>query len=242
MNSGKNEKRWLSKSQINSFIRCPYGWKLQYIDKIESIQNVFMTRGKNIHSHIEEFYKKVKIENDKIVQPQTLPKSLNKFVQFEKKRLDSCKNKEGKIDIKYFKPLFQELYLQDEKLMLRGYLDSVYINPTDDKLIIIDYKTGHTSTDIDSYRLELSIYKRLLENSGKVKEEIKYWGILFIDSGILLFEEVNEKFVEDTFKLIEDIRIRMDSGEYLKNCGGWCKWCGLKGVCDKNEHSETTSE
>ena len=116
-------------------------------------------------------------------------KLIKNFLEFEKKRIVKCINKDGKFDEKYFKPIFQELYIEDEKLGMRGVIDAVYLNPKDDGIIIIDWKSGkYRPENFDDYRFELAFYKELLEKSNKIEGEVKYWGIYFVDADELFFE------------------------------------------------------
>ena len=222
------KKRILSKSQINTYLSCPYKWKRFYIDKIKSKGSTAMIRGIKIHKNVEKFYDNVEIVNNYIQYKQKygVPK---KFIEFENNRLKSC----GKDIDKYFKPLFQELKVHSEEMGMRGFIDAVYLNPKDDGLIIIDYKTGRYYPEkYDDYRFELAIYKELLEKSGKIDCKVKYWGIIFLDQNKLFFEEVGNNSIEKAKKLVREARKGMSEGVYPKKLNEYCKWCQFRGECD----------
>ena len=200
--------RILSKSQINLFRYCPMKWKIQYLDGKPFKPTKAMQRGIDIHSKIEKFYNDVNIKNNVI---QNDDKDLTEFVKFENKRLEDS-------NIRYFKPLHQELKIQDNKTKLRGFIDAVFRNSKDDGIIIIDWKTGlYRPWKVDDYRFELAIYKILYESLNK--EKVKYWGIFFTDAGKLFFEEASDKVVDDTMKINEQVRKDMASGIYPCKCG-----------------------
>ncbi len=213
-------KKMLSKSQANTFLQCPYQWKKVYIDNIRSKPSLAQTRGSAIHAKIEKFYKNPKPDID-----------LKNFIPFELRRLKEM-IKEDKFDKKYFFPIFQELKMQNEEIGLKGICDAVYINPKDDKLIIIDWKTGKYHPDkFDDYRFELAVYAELLKHSGKVDEEPGYWGIYFTDADKLFFEKINKKYIKKMYETIETIRQEMKEGLYPPKKNQWCWFCQFKREC-----------
>lgn len=219
--------RILSKSQIGLFKQCPYKWKRCYIDKISSAPSYAQQRGIKIHKSIENFYKQTTVDMEKktFIPPKDKHK-IKPFLEFEQKRLENCK------DIKYFKPLYQELKLKSNKLFIRGIIDAVYINPDDDGIIIIDYKSGKYRPDaIKDYQFELAIYKILLDDSNRTKDKVKYWGILFVDHGKLFFEEVDNKIVQQTMIDIVNVRKEMESGIYKPQLNEYCNYCQFKSEC-----------
>ena len=232
------EKRWLSKSQINLFRQCPCKWKLIYIDGKEPVPSPAMQRGSGIHEEIEHFYKNidlVKIDGRRtpVIVPKKDMNRIRNFLEFEKKRIVSCIDRNGKFDEKYFRPVFQELYVENKELMLRGYIDAVYINPKDDGVIIIDWKTGkYRKNNLNDYRFELAIYKELLERSGKIEGEVKYWGIYFVDQNKLFFEKAESKYVKRMFIVVEEVRKQIENGEYKCKPSILCRWCEFSDECE----------
>ncbi len=214
-------KRILSKSQANLYLQCPYKWKKCYIDEIRSEPSYAQTRGIRIHKKVEEFYKKF------------LPdKELKNFIKFEHERIQSC-FKHNKFEKKYFFPLFQELKMFDEKLGLKGFVDAVYINPEDDGVIVIDWKTGKYYPDkFDDYRFELAVYASLLRASGKV-DNVKYWGIYFLDQDKLFFEKIDEKYITKMHETLETVRKGIAEGNHEPKVNMWCKYCQFYKECPR---------
>lgn len=210
----------LNKSQANLYIQCPYKWKKVYIDEVQSIPSPAQKRGTNIHNKIENFYKNPKADTD-----------LKHFIKFEIKRIKDMIAAE-KFHHKYFFPLFQELKLLNEEIGLKGTCDAVYINPKDDKLIIVDWKTGKYYPDkFDDYRFELAVYAELVKHSGKVDEEPAYWGIYFVDQDKLFFEKIDKKYINKMYETMEEVRkgIKEENHEPKKN--QWCYFCQFKKEC-----------
>ncbi len=225
--------RWLSKSQINLFMQCPYRWKLKYIDGIKQKPSGAMYRGSQVHEQIENFYKDIEVDKNFNIKKKVSPE-LQKFLNFEQKRIHDCKDKTGKFDMKYFLPVAQELAVQDKTQKLRGFIDAVYINPEDDGLIIIDWKTGKYRPDyLHEYRFELAMYKELLEKSKKIDGKVMYWGIYFVDADKLFFEKVSERSIKAMYKKVERAREGMDSGNYPCKSGILCKWCDFNDICEE---------
>ena len=61
----------LSKSKINTYLKCPLEFKFQYVDEIEAKPNKYMILGSDVHSVAETFADKfgdelenVNIENE----------------------------------------------------------------------------------------------------------------------------------------------------------------------------------
>ena len=48
----------LSKSKVNSYLKCPREFKFQYIDEIEVPQNKYMALGSDVHLVAEKFAEK----------------------------------------------------------------------------------------------------------------------------------------------------------------------------------------
>ena len=213
-------KKLLSKSQVNAYLDCPYKWKKFYIDKVTSRPSPAQTRGSAIHAKIEKFYKNPQPDED-----------LKNFIAFELRRVKDML-KENKFDKKYFYPIFQELKMQNEELGLKGICDAVYINPKDNKLIIIDWKTGrYNKNKFDDYRFELAVYAELLKHSGKVDEEPGYWGIYFTDADKLFFEKIDQKYIEKMYETVEKARQGMKEDLYPPQKNTWCWFCQFKYEC-----------
>ncbi len=233
----KHKKGWLSKSQIQLFLQCPLKWKFIYVDELTQVVSEQRARGTAIHQQIENFYNDIELINSKDkITPIIIAKKdkiLNStFYNFEKERIKSCLDKEGNFNIKYFNPLHQELKINNEKIRVRGIIDAVYVNSGDDKLIVIDWKTGkYRKDDLDKYRFELALYKYLYEQ--EYKQEVGYWGIYFIDANKLFFEKVEQKYVDKALATVFVVRNEIEREECLPTPNQYCYNCEFKDRCTK---------
>ena len=209
-------KRMLSKSQMNTYLQCPQKWKFQYIDGKKSKGSPAMWRGIKIHKQIENFY------NDDKADTSLIPN----FLKFEERRLEKCPK-----DAKYLKPIAQELAVKDEDLRIRGFIDAVYLNPKDDGVIIIDWKSGkYRPQNFSSYRFELAVYAELYRLQTGITP--KYWGIYFVDADKLFFEEVKSVSVKAMYNKVKKVRDGIESQDYHCKPGILCRWCDFNGECE----------
>ena len=56
----------LSKSKVNTYLKCPLEFKFQYIDEIEVPQNKYMALGSDVHLIAEKFSEKFGDELDDV--------------------------------------------------------------------------------------------------------------------------------------------------------------------------------
>ena len=227
-------KRILSKSGVNLFLQCPYKWKKCYIDKIRSKPSIYQTRGINIHSKIEKVYNKIELVDSGLPVPKIkieYDDDLKHLIEFEKQRIKSCVNEKGEFDMKYFRPLAQELKLHNDKMGMRGIVDAVYINPGDDGLIVLDWKTGkYYGNKLDDYRFELAVYAEMLRAQGKY-DNIKYWAIYFTDQNKLFFEKIDMKYIIDMYKTVAKVRKEIEAENFEPKKNEWCWNCDFKKEC-----------
>ena len=210
----------LNKSQVNTYLDCPLKWHKIYVEGIKSKPSLAQKRGINIHKKIENFYREPKADID-----------LKHFIKFELTRVrDMIKAK--KFDRKYFYPLFQELTLYNEEIGLKGTCDAIFINPKDDGLIMIDWKTGkHYGKGLDNYKLELCVYAELVNHSGKTDEKVKYIGIYFTDLNELYFEEIKQEDIDKMYEIVNEVREEMERGNFEPTENEWCFNCQFKREC-----------
>jgi len=224
------DKRWLSKSQMNTYLQCPMKWKFQYIDGKKSKGSPQMFRGIKVHSNIKKFYDNIEIKDNKIIPKSDLGE-LGQFEKFQERRIQSCINEQGEFNLKYFAPIEQELKVSDENVKLRGFIDAVYINPKDDGVIIIDWKTGKYRPDkFSDYRFELAVYAELYRLTKGVTP--KYWGIYFVDADKLFFEEVKAVSIKAMYKKVQKVRDGIEAKDYQCKPGILCRWCDFSGECE----------
>lgn len=170
-----------SKSKINTFIQCPRQFQYQYIDEIESEPNEFMELGLIIHEIAEIVGKDLQegiLDIDDIFdviygfhvnKDYDLRPHLTSLACFFTDVINSG-----------YKIFSVEEHISNEKDHLRGIIDIV-LEDQDGNLIIFDYKTSKKTKPITKYRLELCIYKNLLEHKYPDKKVVSA-GIFFTNN------------------------------------------------------------
>ena len=232
----------LSKSKINSYLKCPLEFKFQYIDEIEVEPNKYMVLGSDVHSVAETFAERfgdelenvniqnelVKIANDLEMGPDIANHIDNLGLFFKEVFVDN--------DYKLFS---QEEYLHDETHRFSGICD-IILEDENGNLVVVDYKTGN-SNSFSKYRLELCYYKLLVENV--YEKEVTSVGIFFTKNGRLRLldvcdEENKRKFLHsseidqaiDTFYYV---RNQVNNGNFKANPQYLCRFCTYRHICEK---------
>ena len=235
----------LSKSKINTYLKCPLEFKYQYIDKITPEESIYLQIGKEVHQLAEQFiylYQENKIEDNFL---KTMY-DLNKKHYPETNYHDHCYNlakffKETIIDKKLDVYMAEE-YLMDEKHNFSGIADIVLRNPKDDTLTIIDYKTGKTRS-ITPYRRELCYYKMLIEELYP-EENITQAGVYFTKEGDYRFLNFTDSTKKRTYcdkteyheyiNLIDEVRFNINQGKFPPKKQFLCKYCTFSKQCQKD--------
>lgn len=230
----------LSKSKINSYLKCPLEFKFQYIDEIEVEPNKYMILGSDVHSIAETFADKygdaldeVNIENElfEIANDLDLNYDLDNHVE----NLGSF-FKEVFVDGDY-KLFSQEEYLHDETHRFSGICDIILEDENGD-LIVIDYKTGN-SNSFSKYRRELCYYKLLVENVyGKNVSKV---GIFFTKNGRFRLLDISDdgskrKFlhsseIDEAIDKFYFVRDEVNKGKFDAKPQFLCRFCTYKHLC-----------
>ena len=232
----------MSKSKINTYLKCPLEFKFQYIDEIEAEPNKYMILGSDVHLIAEKFADKfgdelegVNIENEliKIMNELDIGYDLSSHVNnlglfFREVFIDN--------DYKLFS---QEEYLHDEEHRFSGICD-IILEDENGELVVIDYKTSNSNT-FSRYRRELCYYKLLVENV--YDKNVSSVGIFFTKNGRLrlldVYEDDNKrKFlnsaeIEDAVDTFYQVRSEVNSGNFYPKRQFLCKFCTYKEKCDE---------
>ena len=232
----------LSKSKINTFIECPRKFKYRYIDEITEEANKYMLLGTEVHEIAEEIAIEL-MEGNEI-------DDVFSNLDYDEKLEDHIKGLE-----KFFNDIYSngyeifsaEEFIVDEKSNMNGIVDIVIRNENDE-LIIFDYKTGQPR-DIGKYKLELCVYKILLESKYPELNVVSA-GIYFTSAGayrIANFESSNMDYFKSQSKgdigdgdfdyvdaVVDNLYETMDRNYYITKKGYLCRFCFYKEMCDKD--------
>ena len=232
----------LSKSKINTFIECPRKFKYRYIDEITEEANKYMLLGTEVHEIAEEIAIEL-MEGNEI-------EDVFSNLDYDEKLEDHIRGLE-----KFFNDIYSngyeifsaEEFIVDEKSNMNGIVDIVIRNENDE-LIIFDYKTGQPR-DIGKYKLELCVYKILLESKYPELNVVSA-GIYFTSAGayrIANFESSNMDYFKSQSKgdigdgdfdyvdaVVDNLYETMDRNYYITKKGYLCRYCFYKEMCDKD--------
>ena len=232
----------MSKSKINTYLKCPLEFKFQYIDEIEAEPNKYMILGSDVHLIAEKFADKFGDELEGVNIENELIKIMNELdIGYD---LSSHVNNLGLffrevfIDNNY-KLFSQEEYLHDEVHRFSGICD-IILEDENGELVVIDYKTSNSNT-FSRYRRELCYYKLLVENV--YDRNVSSVGIFFTKNGRLrlldVYEDDNKrKFlnsaeIEDAVDTFYQVRSEVNSGNFYPKRQFLCKFCTYKEICDE---------
>ena len=231
----------LSKSKINTYLKCPLEFKFEYIDEIEAEPNKYMVLGSDVHLIAEKFAEEfgddlddVNIENElyRIANDLDMGYDLSDHIENLGKFFNEVFVEN---DYRLFS---QEEYLIDEENRFSGICDIILEDENGD-LVVIDYKTSNSNT-FSKYRRELCYYKLLVE---KVYErDVSSVGIFFTKNGRLRLldvcdEDNKRKYlhsdeIEEAIDTFYYVRSEVNNGNFDANPQYVCRFCTYKHICD----------
>lgn len=230
----------LSKSKINTFVECPRKFKYRYVDEIAEEANKYMLLGSEVHEIAEEIAIEL-MEGNEI-------EDVFLTLEYDEKLEDHIRGLE-----KFFNDVYSngyeifsvEEYIVDNDSNMNGIVDIVIRN-NNDELIIFDYKTGKARS-IEKYKLELCVYKVLLESKYPELNVVSA-GIYFTGDGayrIANFESVGDDYFKSQSKgnigdgdfdyvdsVVDNLYETMDRNYYMRKKGFLCRYCFYKEMCD----------
>ena len=232
----------LSKTKINTYLRCPQQFKFKYIDEIEEEKNKYMILGSNVHLIAEKFLDRCKdnilnvnIKNELIKIAYDLDLGYGLENHIDNLALFFI---EIFIERKY-KLFSYEEYIVDDKNNFTGICD-IIVEDECGNLIIIDYKTGNSSS-FSKYRLELCYYKLLVEHV--YQRYVSHVGIFFTKNGKLRLLEIAEnnnkrKYlnfdeIEKAINTMHDVKFQISCEIFYPKEEYTCKFCCYHNICFK---------
>lgn len=133
------------------------------------------------------------------------------------------------------KPKFSEIYLKDDKLKVRGIIDEVH-KDFSDNVYLLDLKTSnkYRMQISDDYKLQLAIYAYLYkEDTGKAPT---YVAIQYLKYNETYFIPVNRSLIDWAKAQIQTMRFFIekwedDKSQYYKTESKLCDWCDYYDTC-----------
>lgn len=230
----------LSKSKVNTYLKCPLEFKFQYIDEIEVPQNKYMALGSDVHLVAEKFAEKFGDDLDDInIDNELLKIAHDEDIGYDlTEHLDNLGSFFKRIFVENKYKLFsQEEYLIDEDHRFSGICD-IILEDENGELIVIDYKTSKSSS-FSKYRRELCYYKLLVENVyGKTVSQV---GVYFTKNDKLRLlkicdEENKRKYLNDdeikeSVETMYKVRREINNENFPAKRQYLCRFCTYRHIC-----------
>lgn len=240
----------LSYSKLTDFLSCPKKFELKHLlgKEEEFKETIYTAFGSAIHSAIEDSLNK---DYDLDAAFCIFKRELSKHimgVEIKERQtifLPTWENK-GKIVLQYFfDEYFNELkdkvvetehyfsypiIINDVEISFNGFIDLIY--KIDDKIKLIDWKTGKKQPKGDN--LQLRIYALILNKLYNYNvSEIKYAFIKDETENVL---EIDQNIINETEKeLIKIIKDILETKEFKKCYSNNCRFCNMKKYCVEEE-------
>ena len=232
----------LSKSKVNSYLKCPLEFKFQYIDEIEVPQNKYMALGSDVHLIAEKFTEKF---GDDIVEIDTRNELLKIAHDLDigydlTEHIDNLESFFEEVFVENNYKLFSnEEYLHDEKYRFSGICDIILEDENGD-LVVIDYKTSKSSS-FSKYRLELCYYKLLVENV--YNKNVSSVGVFFTKNGRLRLLDIcnednkrkylNQNEIDEAITTLHKVRTNINNEVFPARRQFLCRYCTYRNICDE---------
>ena len=230
----------LSKSKVNTYLKCPLEFKFQYIDEIEVPQNKYMALGSDVHLVAEKFAEKFGDDLDDInIDNELLKIAHDEDIGYDlTEHLDNLGSFFKRIFVENKYKLFsQEEYLIDEDHRFSGICD-IILEDENGELIVIDYKTSKSSS-FSKYRRELCYYKLLVENVyGKTVSQV---GVYFTKNDKLRLLEIcdeenkrkylNDDEIKEAVETMYKVRREINNENFPAKRQYLCRFCTYRHIC-----------
>ena len=232
----------LSKSKVNSYLKCPLEFKFQYIDEIEVPENKYMALGSDVHLIAEKFTEKF---GDDIVEIDTRNELLKIAHDLDigydlTEHIDNLESFFEEVFVENNYKLFSnEEYLHDEKNRFSGICDIILEDENGD-LVVIDYKTSKSSS-FSKYRLELCYYKLLVENV--YNKNVSSVGVFFTKNGRLRLLDIcnednkrkylNQNEIDEAITTLHKVRTNINNEVFPARRQFLCRYCTYRNICDE---------
>jgi hypothetical protein len=237
----------LSKSSVGTYLTCPYGYKLSYIDKIVTPANIYLLRGIDVHSFHDKFFDNVSCDGSTLkigeldfkescdIDKKELAIRLDykkNIVKHYSKKWEQCVAKKGERAFEYFKPFDKE-----KKIVIENKIEGVDIvgipdaieKDFDDNLVVCEVKTGKpNAAKCVAYKNDLIFYKLLGEHKYGVE----------INRGKIYFPYSNYEYVHERLTPVEVIHLLNQINDVAVNIREQkfepvsqieaCKWCAYQ--------------
>lgn len=234
----------ISKSKINTYTKCPREFKYIYIDHLYNEPNQYMQLGLDVHKIAEKIGAELKTKAD-VTEDDVLKAFENNYIESEfdlTKHMESLYSFFCSVFASNLKIVNVEEDIYDEDFNIRGIVDLVLEDIETEDLYIVDYKTSKTKP-ITKYRLELCMYRKLIESKYPGRTVIS--AIIFFtkDGGYRGFSftnaqkkgaRVTDEDYDAVFTYIDFIKDKIDKKIFPPKKQYLCQYCRFNAKCNED--------
>lgn len=182
----KYPKRFMSYSQIDQYLRCPFCFKVKYVDGAEQEDSKYMSFGRIIHDVFENYTGNEQmmreVFKDRLIAESHLYDDKEDAMKFYQKGVDAITHYTAS-DLYHLEAVGREIRfnakLVPDTPSIIGFIDFIYGNPDDaGTWNIVDYKTSASTKPKDALRtdLQMPIYALAIHHKhGKFPNSIEYY-------------------------------------------------------------------
>jgi CRISPR/Cas system-associated exonuclease Cas4 (RecB family) len=239
------EKRTLSPTAINTYLSCPRKFYFRYIEKLKTRPTIYLIRGQIVHKTLHEFHKNhFRMLNSIPIWKirQELLTIFNNHWEKAENRLDALGLTEEQLESYHddselmllnfshwlYKndmpfPDLTEARIHSKNLGLLGIIDAVH--ETDDKVILVDYKTSKYAKITNDILRQAALYALLYQDKFKKIPDV-VWIHFLKELGNPMPVHVDDELLQYGKILIQSVRKDTESKnekDYPCTCGGYCE-------------------
>jgi RecB family exonuclease len=232
-----NQDFRISYSRINTYLFCPYKYKLIYLDDIRIPLNADITFGHIIHKTLEQFHNKQQYSYNNLLELYNTTWKNDGFIDVQQIFEYYIR---GKIMLKYYYKSFcrstsKVLFVEKQFTSNIGKYEFVGIIDRIDEYKtrmyeIIDYKThlnvwSQSKVDDD---LQLSLYAYACKNIFNLRPN--RIAIYFLSKNVKVYTSRTEEAISKAIKLALEIAEDINIDKFEPNTRQ-CKFCELQPTC-----------
>jgi CRISPR/Cas system-associated exonuclease Cas4 (RecB family) len=238
------ERKILSPTSINTYLRCPRKYYLKYIKGLKEKPSIYLIRGKAVHDTLAQFNKRdiitptdleeLKIEILSLFNHYWLKQEGEiQTVRLSQETLNEYYHESAEMLIGWLKRQIKavmsgqikpetEVKLISETHRVMGIIDAIHNN--NGKASLTDYKTSKKDTLTQDIKVQMAIYALIYRDTYGVLPDTIIIDFLKYQTPITF--KVTEEFPQYAIKLCKEIHEKTSSQnkeDYHCQCGGWCQ-------------------
>lgn len=232
----------ISQSALTLFEKCPYAYKLKYINKCQRMffDPSILDMGSYVHDAIDKYYRNgfmtTGTADDILAETYNELKKIwdISFLPEQLKKAYTCLENHAQWE---YTNILQEMRTKpftELKIKRKGYYGIVdYFDLPIRKAV--DLKTGANAYISREYRIQAHVYKTVIDDEFNVQLDDFWFFFLYSNQWrrVNYNDEKQRKIAEETEKLKEELIHALETGEFEKKprLENACKYCDLLYYC-----------